>query len=282
MPTDRRSVSVCSARICSRSATRTAASVSSANAVRTGWPRSISAATKRMQYCNWAQALEGEFDQSHVSYIHTTIDGSPVVGNPLVDAVRSADTHPTFEVVAMPYGTCIAAGRDAPGALRYWRITHHFLPFYSMTGPYGPNPPRVCRAWVPIDDTNALVIGIMYHPLHQNVLGDPGVLGARRCRDAEHGRNRRPHAGAPRNERPPHHCDPPAAHRRCERLRRERHPSAAGRPPGGLPRAATRCCYPPMRPGWRRRSSGAPLLPARIRTARSDDVEPDQRSCQAG
>jgi hypothetical protein len=34
-----------------------------------------------------------------------------------------------------------------------------------MTGPYGENPTRGWRAWVPIDDENTLVIGTNYHPL---------------------------------------------------------------------------------------------------------------------
>ena len=120
--------------------------------------------SKRMQYSNWAQALEGEFDQSHVSYIHSYLDGSGIVGNALVDQIRSADTHPVFEVVATPYGSCIAAGRDAPGDQRYWRLTQHLMPFFAMTGPYGPNPRRIWRSWVPIDDENVFVLGIHYHP----------------------------------------------------------------------------------------------------------------------
>jgi phenylpropionate dioxygenase-like ring-hydroxylating dioxygenase large terminal subunit len=120
--------------------------------------------SKRMQYSNWAQALEGEFDQSHVSYIHAYLDGSGTVGSPLVDQIRSTDTHPVFEVVATPYGSCIAAGRDAPGGERYWRLTQHLMPFFAMTGPYGPNPRRLWRAWVPIDDENVFVLGIHFHP----------------------------------------------------------------------------------------------------------------------
>ncbi len=120
--------------------------------------------SKRMQYSNWAQALEGEFDQSHVSYIHAVLDGSRTVGTALVDQIRAADTHPTFEVVNTPYGSCIAAGREAPGGHVYWRITQHLMPSFAMTGPYGPNPRRIWRSWVPVDDENVVVLGITYHP----------------------------------------------------------------------------------------------------------------------
>jgi len=66
--------------------------------------------------------------------------------------------------VSTPYGTCIAAGREAPGNQRYWRITQHLMPAFAMTGPYGPNPRRLWRAWTPIDDTNVLALGVMFHP----------------------------------------------------------------------------------------------------------------------
>jgi hypothetical protein len=69
-----------------------------------------------------------------------------------------------FEVVTTPYGSLIAAGREAPGGQRYWRITQHLMPSFAMTGPYGPNPKRLWRCWVPIDDENVFVFGIAYHP----------------------------------------------------------------------------------------------------------------------
>jgi phthalate 4,5-dioxygenase len=65
----------------------------------------------------------------------------------------------------MPYGHCIAAGRDTPEGQKYWRITQQLLPTFAMTGPYGPDPKRMWRAWVPIDDGNVLVFGLQFHPL---------------------------------------------------------------------------------------------------------------------
>ena len=122
--------------------------------------------TMRVQSSNWAQAIEGEFDQSHVSYVHAALDGSSDFAGSLVDDIRRADKHPVFEVVATPYGSCIAAGREIPSNRRYWRITQHYMPFFSMTGPYGPDPRRLTRAWIPIDDVNVLAFGVMYHPVH--------------------------------------------------------------------------------------------------------------------
>jgi phthalate 4,5-dioxygenase len=126
-------------------------------------PEDHHVASKRVQYTNWVQAMEGDIDQSHVSYVHSALNGQST-GRPLVDGIRAADRHPVFEVVDAPYGTCIAAGREAPGDQRYWRITQHLMPIETMTGPYGPDPRRNWRAWVPIDDTTVVVIGMTFHP----------------------------------------------------------------------------------------------------------------------
>jgi phenylpropionate dioxygenase-like ring-hydroxylating dioxygenase large terminal subunit len=119
----------------------------------------------RVQHSNWLQALEGEFDQSHVSYLHSRLqvnDGSP---RSLVDRIRFDDRHPIFDVVNMPYGTCIGAGRKAPEDTRYWRVSQHLMPFFALTGIYGPNPSRPWRAWIPMDDETVVVLGVQYHPL---------------------------------------------------------------------------------------------------------------------
>lgn len=129
--------------------------------------------SKRVQYANWVQAMEGDIDQSHVSFVHSRLrldDGSdnPLAGpggpRRLVDEIRMNDRHPRFEVVETDYGVCIGAGREAPDNMRYWRITQHLMPFHTMTGPYGEDPVRNWRAWVPIDDTNVFVIGVNFHP----------------------------------------------------------------------------------------------------------------------
>jgi len=39
------------------------------------------------------------------------------------------------------------------------------MPFHTITPPYGDNPTRNWRAWVPIDDENCFVIGLTFHPI---------------------------------------------------------------------------------------------------------------------
>jgi hypothetical protein len=43
------------------------------------------------------------------------------------------------------YGTCIAAGKTAPGGHQYWGVTQHLMPAFAQTGIYGPVPQRPSR-----------------------------------------------------------------------------------------------------------------------------------------
>jgi nitrite reductase/ring-hydroxylating ferredoxin subunit len=128
-------------------------------------PETHLVASKRVQDTNWVQAMEGDIDQSHLSFTHRGLrpEEDPSE-DPRIARIRKADTHPRFEVVRTRCGTCIAAGREAPQDNRYWRITQHLMPFHTMTGPYGKDPLRNWRAWVPIDDSTCVVIGVTFHP----------------------------------------------------------------------------------------------------------------------
>ncbi len=131
---------------------------------------------KRVQHCNWLQALEGDIDQSHVSFVHRRFGNGTGRGRQ-VDRIRTLDTHPRFEVVDTPYGAAIGAGRVAEGDMRYWRITQFLMPFWSMTGPYGENPIRHTRAWVPVDDETTCLFSVTFHPLRS--LEETEVAGMR-------------------------------------------------------------------------------------------------------
>ena len=131
---------------------------------------------KRMQYSNWVQALEGDIDQSHVSFAHRMLNKG--TGRGQVDRIRSVDTHPRFSVVDTDYGVLIGAARDASDNQEYWRMTQFILPFWAMTGPYGENPTRQTRGWVPIDDENVMVYAVQFHPLRPLTESEIGRLQA--------------------------------------------------------------------------------------------------------
>jgi nitrite reductase/ring-hydroxylating ferredoxin subunit len=121
---------------------------------------------KRVQTSNWVQAMEGDIDQSHNSFLHTFLNpGVDTTFRSRITQIRAADKSPQFETVETNYGVCVAARRAAEDDTYYYRITQFLMPYHTMTGPYGENPSRGWRAWVPIDDENTLVIGATFHPL---------------------------------------------------------------------------------------------------------------------
>ena len=111
-------------------------------------------ATKRLQRCNWAQAVEGGIDSSHISFLHSRKEGTDSgPRNPY----HQSDRHPVFEVSESEAGLVIAARRNAEPGHYYWRVTQFLLPFYTMIPPVGAfkessREPYDGHAWVPIDD----------------------------------------------------------------------------------------------------------------------------------
>jgi phthalate 4,5-dioxygenase len=121
-------------------------------------------ASKRVQYTNWVQGMEGDLDQSHLSFTHRWLKENPESPRKGVDVIRQNDTHPHFEVTQTDYGVVVACSREAGDGQKYWRMSQHMMPFHTITPPYGDNPTRNWRAWVPIDDHNTFVIGLNFHP----------------------------------------------------------------------------------------------------------------------
>ena len=80
--------------------------------------------SKRVQDCNWFQALEGGIDSSHISFLHAPIDHATREVTQDMDrvsfgvgaAVQTGDRAPRFEVVDTDYGALIGARRPSPTA----------------------------------------------------------------------------------------------------------------------------------------------------------------------
>ncbi|MEE2760425.1 MAG: Rieske 2Fe-2S domain-containing protein [Pseudomonadota bacterium] len=115
--------------------------------------------TKRLQECNWAQAVEGGIDSSHISFLHSSTDAQFAANKNWAPRNRyhGLDRHPVFDVRDVDYGLLIAARRNAEADSYYWRITQCLMPFYQMIPPVVPEDdsskaPYSGHAWVPIDD----------------------------------------------------------------------------------------------------------------------------------
>jgi len=121
--------------------------------------------TKRLQYCNWAQTLEGGIDSSHGSFLHGLQTQDAYTGNDRRGWLYvMGDKHPRFAVEDTDYGLAIGARRDAENDQHYWRITQFLMPFYTMIPPYGPKPVMHGHAFVPMDDEHTMVWTVTWHP----------------------------------------------------------------------------------------------------------------------
>jgi phthalate 4,5-dioxygenase oxygenase subunit len=119
--------------------------------------------TKRLQECNYLQAMEGGIDSSHVSWLHSGELHTDPLHRGTKGAQYQADRSPKFEVVESSGGLFIGARRNAEEGHYYWRITQYIMPWYTMVPPYGDNALNA-HAWVPIDDENCFTWTFTYHP----------------------------------------------------------------------------------------------------------------------
>jgi phenylpropionate dioxygenase-like ring-hydroxylating dioxygenase large terminal subunit len=120
--------------------------------------------SKRLQDCNYLQAMEGGIDSSHVSFLHS----GALIKDPLFVGSRGneynlADAMPEFEVEEFPGGLLIAARRNAGEDRHYWRITPWIMPTHTVIPPRAGHP-LGAHAWVPIDDERCWAWSINYHP----------------------------------------------------------------------------------------------------------------------
>ena len=120
--------------------------------------------SKRLQECNYLQAMEGGIDSSHVSFLHSAaLKRDALFVGAKGNIYNLQDTAPSFEVVEFDGGLLIGARRMAENDQYYWRITPWIVPFYTLVPPRGHHPIHG-HAWVPIDDENCWAWSISYHP----------------------------------------------------------------------------------------------------------------------
>jgi phthalate 4,5-dioxygenase len=120
--------------------------------------------SKRIQECNWLQALEGGIDSSHVSFLHRGgLNTDPLFKGSKGNDYNLNDLRPQFEVVDTKGGLFIGVRRKAEPGHLYWRITPWILPCFTMVPPRGDHPVHG-HFWVPIDDERCWAWSFDYHP----------------------------------------------------------------------------------------------------------------------
>jgi phthalate 4,5-dioxygenase oxygenase subunit len=126
--------------------------------------------SKRIQFCNFLQNVEGEVDSSHVSFLHSKSGGTAASAGISSDDLRSTlvdymarDRAPRFFVLPTEYGLMIGARRDAESDSYYWRITQFLMPTYTMI-PVPVDFPVSFTAATPIDDVRMMGFTVTWHP----------------------------------------------------------------------------------------------------------------------
>ena len=113
---------------------------------------------------NFVQAMEGDIDSSHVSFLHRDLNKNNFFGQVLGDRTyASTDTMPKYDTKETEYGIMMAARRNANEGNYYWRITQWLMPCYAII----PTPPGVTmrsNIRVPIDDEHSWQYRIRYNP----------------------------------------------------------------------------------------------------------------------
>lgn len=116
--------------------------------------------TKMLPVGNYLQLQEGDVDSSHVSLLHSALDGAPI---PTVDAATFDDHAPRWFPTEMPYGLMLGAQRDAGDDAFHWRVNQWLMPYVTLIA-ITPGFPMLAHVRVPIDDTHTLHFRVNARP----------------------------------------------------------------------------------------------------------------------
>jgi len=118
-------------------------------------PPSHRFATRHIQECNWLQGLDGGFDSSHLSFLHS---GAVDLRKGSTDKDRRI-VPSRYEVVPMDFGFACGAGRDLGNGNISWHVDVMLMPFHKII----PSVPRAAHVWAPIDDENTMLYSINFN-----------------------------------------------------------------------------------------------------------------------
>jgi phthalate 4,5-dioxygenase oxygenase subunit len=135
-------------------------------------------ASKLFSSCNFVQAMEGNLDTAHISFLHRNFedrqiedDGTDRPGFPTPDMstrIRGLAREPRVEVLNMEYGFRYAGLRTTPNGHTNARMTVFVMPVMTFVSaiPFGGN----CGMFVPIDDHSCWRYQVRTH-LNEGVAG---------------------------------------------------------------------------------------------------------------
>ena len=107
--------------------------------------------------CNWLQALEGDIDTSHFSFLHLGTLQPGEVPSDSLHRFNLTDRAPRYHVKDTDWGTMYTAYRPAGNGQVYHRFSHFIFPFVTLP-PDGTFADHIQGGiWVPMDDTHTMV-----------------------------------------------------------------------------------------------------------------------------
>jgi phenylpropionate dioxygenase-like ring-hydroxylating dioxygenase large terminal subunit len=126
--------------------------------------------------CNYLQAMEGDIDTSHFSFLHF---GHASAGAEPPGTFREyvlRDRAPRYQVVDTDFGCMYSAFRPADDDQVYHRIANFLFPFYTMTPTSVLGLQIIVRAWVPMDDEHTMFFSMGPRGRSSgNPVGTPGM-----------------------------------------------------------------------------------------------------------
>jgi hypothetical protein len=118
--------------------------------------------------CNWLQALEGDIDTSHFSWLHFGSVDPEQIDPSWTSRYNALNRAPEYHAADTDWGTMYGAWRDAAGDDTYWRFAHFLFPFWTIT-PEGAFSHHVAlRAWVPMDDHCTMLFNMVWKENRSN------------------------------------------------------------------------------------------------------------------
>jgi len=112
--------------------------------------------------CNWLQALEGDIDTSHYSFLHMGSVKSEHVPPDTMHRFNLIERAPRYHVQDTEWGTMYAAWRPAEADSLYYRFSHFMFPFYTLPPDGNFGDLVQVGIWVPMDDTHCMVFTIFW------------------------------------------------------------------------------------------------------------------------
>ena len=116
----------------------------------------------RQRECNWLQALEGDVDTAHFTFLHVgKVEAGEVDPNHM-ERFQLLERAAQYEVKTADWGTMYTAYRPATEGHCYYRFAHMVMPFWTLfpNGPFAGN--ILAQGWVPMDDTHTMVFTLMW------------------------------------------------------------------------------------------------------------------------